>query len=111
MSAKPNLLRKPYASELLDLCRKNTHLREFYKAGLGAIKGSERKFIKVPLPALIGCSVQLDAAAESKFPEANRWDYAIEYDGRIFFLEVHPASTSEIECVIKKVDFVKISGA
>lgn len=74
--------------------------KNHFARGLGAIK--EKSCINVPHTRRAGGSVNLDKAMEKDFPEDNRWDYALEYDGYTFFLEVHPASTSEIKCMIKK---------
>ena len=38
---------------------------------------------------------------------AFRWDYAVEYDKETFFIEIHPGSTSEIQTVIAKLDWLK----
>lgn len=92
---------------LADVCQANDSLRPFYEHGLGAMKKGDRRCICVPETKLIGCTVALDEAAEKAYPVDNRWDYALEYDGNTFFIEIHHASTSEIDCVIRKVDFVK----
>lgn len=80
-------------------------LKNYFARGLGAIK--EKSCINVPHTRRASGSVNLDKAMEKDYPEDNRWDYALEYDGYTFFLEVHPASTSEIKCMIKKVEQVK----
>ncbi|MCM1070860.1 MAG: hypothetical protein NC210_03820 [[Clostridium] fimetarium] len=96
---------KAESKPLADACDSAQALKEFFSAGLGAMKKIERKSIKVPDTALIGGSVALDEAAKESFPQSNRWDYAIEYDGHTFFIEIHPAATSEIDCVIQKAIF------
>lgn len=87
-------------------CQNADALRPFFEYGIGALKGSDRQCVKVPDTKLLGGSLALDDAAKTTHPHANRWDYAIEYAGNTFFIEVHPASTSEIDCVIGKVVFV-----
>ncbi|MDE5877324.1 MAG: hypothetical protein K2H47_07510 [Muribaculaceae bacterium] len=93
-------------NELSKICLANEQLKPYFGSGLGAVKGSDRKYIKVPDTKLLGGSVALDEATKKTCPHDNRWDYAIEYDENTFFIEVHPASSSEIECVIQKVKFV-----
>lgn len=92
-------------SSPLKALAENSCLKEYFHSGSGAIR--EKECISVPQPRLTGGSVNLDKAMEQDLPEDNRWDYALEYDGCSFFLEVHPASTSEVECVIRKVRQVK----
>lgn len=92
---------------LAAVCRDNDTLRHFFQTGIGALKKADRQSVKVPDTTLLGASVALDDATRSCHPLANRWDYAIEYDGDTFFIEVHPASTSEIDCIINKVVFIK----
>lgn len=104
--------RKPNSSpiktgKLAALCIDNPTLSAFFKPGLSAVKNSERDYIKVPDTKLLGGCVALDEAAKKSHPHDNRWDYALEYADNTFFIEIHPASTSEIDCVIQKVDFVK----
>lgn len=100
-------MEQQYSSPQMDICRANPVLRQFHGPGLSAFKKSERQYIKVPDTKSIGCSVALDEAAKGEYPNDNRWDYALEYDGFTSFIEIHPASTSEIDCMIQKVGFLK----
>lgn len=43
----------------------------------------------------------------AKVDQGNRWDYAFGYDGMIYFVEVHPASSSAVKSVIKKREWLK----
>ncbi len=36
-----------------------------------------------------------------------RWDYIVGYNEQAYFIEVHPASTSEVDNMIKKLDWLK----
>jgi len=85
-------------------CKK---LSAYYKAGLGALLPADKKHIKVPEPKSIVGSLALDRAAAGDLPEDFRWDYLLDYGGEIFFIEIHPASTSEINRMIGKVDAVR----
>ena len=78
-----------------------------FKKGLGAIKGSERKKFSVPNTYNITGSLNIDASTATIYPHSNRWDYAIEYNKDTFFVEVHPASTSEIPTIINKLTWLK----
>ncbi|MDE5880099.1 MAG: hypothetical protein K2H60_00070 [Muribaculaceae bacterium] len=105
-SKEDKLLNRASKESLYSICNAYDALRPFFEVGIGAVKKSERKFIQVPDTSRLGGSVNLDEAAKSNFPHDNRWDYAIEYDKNLFLIEIHPASTSEIDCIISKVQFV-----
>lgn len=91
---------------LAGICSADDRIKPYFQNGIGALKKADRQAVKEPDTKLLGGSVALDEAARNEFPLANRWDYAIEYDGDLFFIEIHPAFTSEIDCVISKVRFV-----
>ena len=78
-----------------------------FKAGLGAIKNNERQKFVVPNSCLIGGSLDIDSSTRDKYPDNFRWDYAVEYKNETFFIEIHPGSTSEIQTVIAKLDWLK----
>lgn len=52
-------------------------------------------------------SVDIDSATKSIYPTEPRWDYAIAYSGEVYFIEVHPAISSEVAIVIKKLEWLK----
>ena len=76
-------------------------------AGVSAF-GKYADKIKVPDQALIDGSLDIDATTEKFYPNATRWDYAISYDGEVFFIEVHSAITSEVARMIKKLQWLKV---
>ena len=78
------------------------------KVGKSAIKNEYRLKVVVPNPKLLTCSVDIDSAVHSLYPNANRWDYALEYGEDVFFLEFHPAETSEVGKVLAKLDWLKV---
>ena len=78
-----------------------------HKNGLSALRGSDRGLIVVPDTRKISGSLDIDGATERLYPKESRWDYAVEYDGEVFFIEVHPASTTEIKALIKNYDWLK----
>lgn len=91
---------------LKSICLSNQVLCLWFKDGVKAIKNEHRNKIKVPDTALIRGSIDFDRALEKDYSQDNRWDYGFEYDGNFIFIEFHPAQTSEIECIINKVDFI-----
>ena len=77
-----------------------------YQPGLRAL-GSHSSKIQ---PADTRCcegSVDLDACLQTRYPDDNRWDYVLSYKKKAYFVEVHPAQTSEVETVLKKLSWLK----
>ncbi|MBP3227718.1 MAG: hypothetical protein J6M53_02915 [Bacteroidaceae bacterium] len=79
-----------------------------FKAGLGAIKGNEKQKFVVPDTRKITGSLDIDSSTKNKYPQDNRWDYAVEYNQETFFIEIHPGSTNEISTVLAKLNWLKI---
>lgn len=82
-------------------------LDKCFKEGLGAVKGAYRGRITAKEPRLFNGSLDIDKAKAQAEPTANRWDYAIEYNGEVFFVEIHPGSTSDIPIILKKQEWLK----
>ena len=78
-----------------------------FDTGLQALRKADRYKIVVSDTRKLTGSVDIDSSTKDKYPEANRWDYAIEYGGETFFVEVHPGSTGEVKTVIAKLDWLK----
>lgn len=95
------------ASTLTSISLGNNRLKDYFAVGLGALISADKSHIKVPNTSFIKGSLALDSAAKQDMPTDSRWDYAIDYNGEVFFIEIHPASTSEISTMIKKVDCLR----
>lgn len=78
-----------------------------YKTGLHAIQSNMRQKFIVPDVKKIGGSLDIDTSVKTMYPEDHRWDYAVEYDNEVFFIEIHPAITSEITTVLAKLEWLK----
>lgn len=78
-----------------------------FQTGLGAVLSTERQKIVVPDTRSILGSLDIDASTRTKYPQDNRWDYAIEYNQEVFFIEIHPASTSDVSTVLAKLEWLK----
>ena len=52
-------------------------------------------------------SLDIDSQVKALYPNEPRWDYALSYDDKIYFFEVHPAETSEVDKVVNKVKWLK----
>ena len=79
-----------------------------YRSGLQALKRSDRSSVAVSDPWILYGSVDIDTAVQEKYPNDNRWDYAIGYSGKVCYVEVHPAYTSEVSVVENKLRWLKI---
>jgi hypothetical protein len=77
-----------------------------YQVGLQAFGQCHNK-IHVSDTRLIDGSVDIDACTEKKYPDENRWDYVLSYNRKVYFVEVHPACTSEVNVVLKKLQWLK----
>ena len=78
------------------------------REGLQAVSTADREKIHTENTRSVTGSVNIDKDLENHFPTDSRWDYAVGYRGsdngeRTYFIEVHPAETSEVRCVINKV--------
>ncbi|QUB64329.1 hypothetical protein J5A54_07600 [Prevotella melaninogenica] len=78
-----------------------------FRAGLQAVKNSDRNKVNVTDPRKLQGSLDIDTQVQKKYPQEPRWDYALSYDDKLYFFEVHPASTSEVDAVIKKLIWLK----
>lgn len=72
-----------------------------------AVKNSDRNKVNVTDPRKLQGSLDIDTQVQKKYPQEPRWDYALSYDDKLYFFEVHPASTSEVDAVIKKLIWLK----
>ena len=79
-----------------------------YRPGVHALKKSDRSAIVVADTRLLDGSVDIDTAVQEKYPNENRRDYAIGYSGKVCYVEVHPAYTSEVSVVENKLRWLKI---
>lgn len=78
-----------------------------YRSGLQALKRSDRSSVAVSDPWILDGSVDIDTAVQENYPNENRWDYAIGYSGKVCCVEVHPAYTSEVSTIGKKLRWLK----
>lgn len=75
--------------------------------GKKAIKNSDQEKIKVVNVWKIQGSLDIDTRVKVLYPNDPRWDYALSYDNRMYYVEIHPAETSEVDKVVSKVRWLK----
>jgi len=80
-----------------------------YRPGKQAIITSEQSKCELADPRKCGGSLFIDSCLleQALYPDSNRWDYAIDYKGEVYFFEVHTASTSEVSTVLRKLQWLK----
>ena len=82
----------------------NTHeISSCLQNGLGAVKNSDRIKFNCKDPRNINGSVDIDSCVADLYPESSRWDYALGYNEKCYFVEIHPASTSEVNTMLNKL--------
>jgi hypothetical protein len=94
----------------LAACLEARGLNDHLRAGLKAL-GPDSARVKIARPRRAAHSVALDAALAGALPHAPRWDYGIgltaEGGAHVAWVEVHTATSSEVEAVLKKLAWLK----
>ena len=92
-------------------CIKNSNLNSFFQNGLKAIKRSDRSKIRVLNNSILVGSLDIDKSFKNLYPQSNRWDYLVIVNNNIegYFIEIHPAFTSEVNVMLRKRDWLKIN--
>jgi hypothetical protein len=77
-----------------------------YKTGLNAL-GQDRSKVSATNPRQLNGSVDIDSCTKERYPNENRWDYALSYNDKVYFVEVHPAKMDEIDVMLRKLQWLK----
>jgi hypothetical protein len=85
---------------------KTKQVKDAYQKGLKAL-GPHSKKITLKDASHCEGSIDIDTTLASIYPNSNRWDYCFSYKGEAFFVEVHPANTSDVQTVINKHEWLK----
>ena len=77
-----------------------------YQAGL---KGFGNHSTKIELTDTRLCqgSIDIDEGVRKLYPQSNRWDYALSYENKVYFVEVHTANTTEVRTMFNKLQWLK----
>ena len=85
-----------------------------YCPGKQALKSTHRRLVTCTEPQRLTGSIDLDSALaqETGYTDAPRWDYGLGYTPenggeRAIWVEVHPATTSDVSAVLKKLKHLK----
>lgn len=81
-------------------------LENSFQKGLGAL-GNHKGIVHASDTFSINGSVDIDEAMKEAYPNANRWDYTIGYADQAYFVEVHPADSSQVAVMQEKLTWLK----
>lgn len=79
-----------------------------YREGLQALESKDAGKVKPQNPRKLSGSVYLDKCLKTTNPRDARWDYVIGYREKAYFVEVHPANTSNVDEVVKKKKWLEV---
>lgn len=79
-----------------------------YREGLQALESKDTGKVKPQNPRKLSGSVYLDKCLKTTNPHDARWDYVIGYREKAYFVEVHPANTSNVDEVVKKKKWLDV---
>lgn len=79
-----------------------------YREGLQALESKDVGKVKPQNPRKLSGSVYLDKCLKTTNPHDARWDYVIGYSEKAYFVEVHPANTSNVDEVVKKKKWLEV---
>lgn len=86
---------------------KTEEVKNGFRVGKQAIKNADRNKIDVADNKKLQGSLDIDSLVQTLYPQDPRWDYALSYDDKIYYLEIHSTETSQIDKVISKVKWLK----
>lgn len=92
----------------VDAISQATDVAQCLKSGLQAL-GTNSAKISVPKNSTrdVEGSVDIDTCVKHIYPEYPRWDYVFGYKRHVYYVEVHPACTSDVSDVIAKLNWLK----
>ena len=86
-------IKKAKANVFKIAVEKTSDIANCYQTGLQGLGKYSQKIELSETNQCLG-SVDIDLCTKAKYPESNRWDYALCYKKEVFFVEVHGAKTA-----------------
>jgi hypothetical protein len=77
-----------------------------FQHGLSAL-GKYSEKIEMVDSKLCDGSLDLDICTVKIYPSENRWDYAISYASKVYFVEIHSAEDSQVRTMLRKLQWLK----
>ena len=81
-------------------------LKNCYQGGLQALRKNSSKIATEDTQKCSG-SVDIDTCLKQKYPNDRLWDYVVSYQKKAYFVEIHPAFTTEVSKMIAKAVWLK----
>lgn len=107
MGSKPIIGKEVQAGNLFKQAVESTpEINTGFRSGLTALGANSEK-VRVDNARKLNGSVDIDNCTAQLRPTEPRWDYAIGYENKAYFLEVHPANTSNVQEMINKANWLK----
>jgi len=90
----------------------NSELKPVFHEGLQALSKTDRRRLACNTPSKIVGSINLDQALRPRHPNEPIWDYGVGLHSAhnsdyVKWIEVHPASSSHIAEVLKKLNWLR----
>jgi hypothetical protein len=88
-------------------------LKDSWCAGVQALLGMDKDHVTAEDTHRLTGSVNVDATLKEKFPNDNRWDYAVghqptNFKGEMVYrIEIHPASSGKVKVVLAKLEWLQ----
>lgn len=86
--------------------KEHPELTNCYQPGLRAMKGYSSK-VRPADPRKLNGSVFIEDCLKTAYRDSALWDYMISYESSVYFIEVHPASSGNVDEVIKKLRWLQ----
>ena len=80
-------------------------IKDGFCNGLQAL-GKNSIRVKTSNTLLLNGSVDIDACTKELYPNEARWDQVVGFESQAYFLEIHPANTSDVGSMINKVQWL-----
>ena len=90
-----------------EMVQANNTLSQCVRKGLKALSKGKKDKVNQGKNTKVTCSVDIDSCLQLQCPDLSRWDYGLGVGSRSIFLEIHPATTGEVEVVLKKLRWLK----
>lgn len=98
---------KPVKCAFQVAIEKTEEVKGGYRVGKQAIKNTDRRKVDAVDKDKLQGSLDIDSQVKALYPDEPRWDYALSYNDKIYYFEIHPAETSEVEKVVDKLRWLK----
>jgi hypothetical protein len=88
-------------------------LKDSWCAGFQAFLRADKDHVAAEDTRRVAGSVHVDAALKERFPEDNRWDYAVGHQPTnvkgevVYWIEIHSANSGEVKVVLAKLEWLQ----